>query len=327
MILDESPCKPFDSQRRGLNLGEGAAYLVLEKESSARQRGVAPLGVIAGTGNACDAFHHTASSVDGEGAFLAMTKALASAGLNPEDIDYVNAHGTATPNNDASESAALRRVFGDYLPPISSTKGLTGHTTSACGSIETIFCLLALQHQFIPRKRWLHHSRPRVCDALPWCRRIPSAQVCGLQRFRVWAMTQPSFWEIMENKVYVIAMAHDIPEADYRNYVSPMKTRRYSRLLKRALVTALKCMQDSGIAQPDAIISGTALGSLEESEHILDGLVTEGETVSMPTQFMLCTHNAVASLIGIYTHNVGYNNTFSQAACHSRVLCLMLSCN
>ena len=151
MILDESPCKPFDSQRRGLNLGEGAAYLVLEKESSARQRGVAPLGVIAGTGNACDAFHHTASSVDGEGAFLAMTKALASAGLQPEDIDYVNAHGTATPNNDASESAALRRVFGDNLPPISSTKGLTGHTTSACGSIETVFCLLALHHQFIPR--------------------------------------------------------------------------------------------------------------------------------------------------------------------------------
>ena len=118
----------------------------------------------------------------------------------------------------------------------------------------------------------------------------------------------------MENKVYVIAMAHDIPEADYRNYVSPMKTRRYSRLLKRALVTALKCMQDSGIAQPDAIINGTALGSLEESEHILDGLVTEGEAVSMPTQFTLCTHNAVASLIGIYTHNVGYNNTFSQGS-------------
>lgn len=116
----------------------------------------------------------------------------------------------------------------------------------------------------------------------------------------------------MENKVYVIAMVSDIPEEDYRNYVSPMKTRRYSRLLKRALVTALKCMQDSGIAHPDAIINGTALGSLEESGHILDGLVTEGEAVSMPTQFMLCTHNAVASLIAIHTHNVGYNNTFSQ---------------
>lgn len=150
MILDESPCKPFDIGRKGLNLGEGAAYLVLESERSARQRGVTPLGVIAGTGNACDAFHQTASSADGEGAYLAMTKALASAGLQPEDIDYVNAHGTATPNNDASESAALRRVFGHHLPPISSTKGLTGHTTSACGSIEAVFCLLALRHQFIP---------------------------------------------------------------------------------------------------------------------------------------------------------------------------------
>jgi 3-oxoacyl-(acyl-carrier-protein) synthase len=116
----------------------------------------------------------------------------------------------------------------------------------------------------------------------------------------------------MENKVYVIAMAHDIPEEEYRNYVSPMKTRRYGKLLKRALVTALKCMKDSGIEHPDAVINGTALGSIEESEKILNGLVAEGEDVSMPTQFMLCTHNAVASLIGIFTHSHGYNNTYSQ---------------
>ncbi len=150
MILDESPCKPFDAHRKGLNLGEGAAYLVLECEQSARRRGVTQLGVIAGVGNSCDAFHQTASSADGEGAYLAMTKALTSAGLMPEDIDYINAHGTATPNNDASESEALRRVFGNHLPPVSSTKGLTGHTTSACGSIEAVFSLLALHHQFIP---------------------------------------------------------------------------------------------------------------------------------------------------------------------------------
>ena len=152
MILDRDWCRPFDATRAGLNLGEGAAFLVLESEESALRRGAKPIAILSGWGNACDAFHQTASSENGEGAFLAMSKALASAGLSPAQIDYVNAHGTGTPNNDASESAALRRVFGEALPPVSSTKPFTGHTTSASGSIEAVFCLLALQHGFIPRE-------------------------------------------------------------------------------------------------------------------------------------------------------------------------------
>ena len=150
MILDTAPCRPFDATRAGLNLGEGAAFLILESEASMKRRGVASQAVLSGFGNACDAFHQTASSENGEGAFLAMQKALKMAGLHPEDIDYVNAHGTGTPNNDASESAALKRVFGDAMPPVSSTKAFTGHTTSASGSIEAVFCLLALRHGFIP---------------------------------------------------------------------------------------------------------------------------------------------------------------------------------
>ena len=110
MILDDQPCRPFDATRKGLNLGEGAAYLVLESETSARRRGVKAKAILSGFGNACDAFHQTASSENGEGAFLAMTEALRMASLAPSDIQYVNAHGTGTPNNDASESAALRRV-------------------------------------------------------------------------------------------------------------------------------------------------------------------------------------------------------------------------
>ena len=150
MILDRANCKPFDLNRAGLNLGEGAGFVVLEREESALRRGAKPLAWLGGFGNACDAFHQTASSENGEGAFRAMIQALACAGLRPSDIDYVNAHGTGTPNNDASESAALRRIFGDKMPPISSTKALTGHTTSASGSIEAIFSILALQHGFIP---------------------------------------------------------------------------------------------------------------------------------------------------------------------------------
>jgi 3-oxoacyl-(acyl-carrier-protein) synthase len=150
MILDHEQCRPFDRDRAGLNLGEGAAYLVMETEASAVRRGVKPLCRLSGYGNACDAFHQTASSPEGEGAVMAMQEALQLAGLKPEDIDYVNAHGTGTPNNDESESHALRHVFGEQLPPVSSTKSFTGHTTSASGSIEAIFCILALQHQFLP---------------------------------------------------------------------------------------------------------------------------------------------------------------------------------
>ena len=151
MILDEAVCRPFDARRAGLNLGEGAAYLVLESEESRCRRSAEALGVLSGTGNACDAFHQTASSENGEGAVLAMRQALREAGLEPGEIDYVNAHGTGTPNNDASESMALREVFGDAVPPVSSTKMYTGHTTSASGSIEAVFSLLALRHGFIPR--------------------------------------------------------------------------------------------------------------------------------------------------------------------------------
>ncbi len=164
MILDTKPCRPFDATRSGLNLGEGAAYLVLESAESAKRRGIAPQALLSGYGNACDAFHQTASSPDGEGAFRAMKEALALAGLQPSDIDYINAHGTGTPNNDVSESQAMMRLFGQ-VPPVSSTKPFTGHTTSASGSIEAVFCILALQHGFLPVN--LNWSQPMDNGIVP----------------------------------------------------------------------------------------------------------------------------------------------------------------
>lgn len=151
MILDHEPCRPFDASRAGLNLGEGAGYLVLESERSINSRKASPLCELKGCGNACDAYHQTASSPDGQGAYLSMCKALKDAGLTPQDIDYVNAHGTGTPNNDLSESVALERVFGiGNVPPVSSTKCYTGHTTSASGAIEAIISILALLNSFCP---------------------------------------------------------------------------------------------------------------------------------------------------------------------------------
>lgn len=150
MILSGERCRPFDRDRNGINLGEGAAYLVLESERSARRRGVMPWGILSGYGNACDAFHQTASSESGDGPYMAMSQALEMAHLKPEDIDYVNAHGTGTPNNDISELAAMKRIWGDGLPCFSSTKGYTGHTTSASGAVEAVICLLSIRDGFMP---------------------------------------------------------------------------------------------------------------------------------------------------------------------------------
>ena len=175
MILDAQPCRPFDRDRAGLNLGEGAAYLVMETEASMKKRGSKPLCKLSGYGNACDAFHQTASSPDGEGAYLAMQEALQLAGMKPEDIQYINAHGTGTPNNDESESHAIQRVFGDHLPPVSSTKSFTGHTTSASGSIEAVFCILALQHQFLPQN--INWKNPMEGGIIPVTDQQPQGEI------------------------------------------------------------------------------------------------------------------------------------------------------
>lgn len=149
MIFDDTWCRPFDNSRKGLNLGEGAGFLVLESEAIARKNKSNLLARLSGWCNASDAYHQTASSPDAVGATLSMKGALEVAGLQPEDIDYINAHGTATPNNDLSESTGIIQVFGDQIPPFSSTKAYTGHTLAASGGIEAVFSVLALQHGLI----------------------------------------------------------------------------------------------------------------------------------------------------------------------------------
>lgn len=149
MILDKEWCRPFDNTRAGLNLGEGAAYLVIEKKENAIKRGAKILGYIKGFANHNDAFHQTASSPEGRGAVMAIQEAIKMAEIEPADIDYINSHGTGTPNNDLSESTAIQTVFGDKWPRFSSTKAFTGHTLAACGSIEAVFSVLSLQNDEI----------------------------------------------------------------------------------------------------------------------------------------------------------------------------------
>jgi 3-oxoacyl-(acyl-carrier-protein) synthase len=155
MILSDTYNTPFDNNRKGLNLGEAAAFLVLESDTIVKKENKKVLAYVTGFGNANDAFHQTASSENGEGAFLAMNKALKMAQLDPKDIDYINAHGTATPNNDLSEGRAIIRVFGENAPEFSSTKPFTGHTLAAAAAIEAVYSVLALQNDIIfPNKNF-----------------------------------------------------------------------------------------------------------------------------------------------------------------------------
>jgi 3-oxoacyl-(acyl-carrier-protein) synthase len=144
MIYDKEHCRPFDDSRKGLNLGEGAAFLILESENCMAKTTNRPLCLLSGWNNSTDAHHQTASSATGKGSTLTMSKALVKAGLKPADINYINAHGTGTGNNDLSESVALKNIFGNAVPPFSSTKAFTGHTLAAAGAIEAVFCVHAI---------------------------------------------------------------------------------------------------------------------------------------------------------------------------------------
>lgn len=148
-VMSDEPCKPFDAERTGLNLGEGAGFIILESHAHAAARGKHPAFELAGFGAACDAHHLTAPHPEARGLIAAIDQALSQANITAKDIALINAHGTATPDNDRVESRAIHHLFGDAVP-FASTKGYTGHTLGAAGGLETAFCLLALQQQWLP---------------------------------------------------------------------------------------------------------------------------------------------------------------------------------
>lgn len=345
MILDHEPCRPFDESRSGLNLGEGAAWLVLESAGHAARRGAASLARLAGYGNACDAFHQTATSPDGEGPYLAMQQAVAMAGITPGQVDYINAHGTGTGNNDISESTAIRRLFGVQVPPVSSTKAFTGHTTSASGTIEAVICLLAMQHSFLPVNLRFHNAGECLTPVhIPTTKRLRyvlsnafgfggNDSALLLERIDE-AKTATETTETADNRIYLMSAAQisaqeplseawkDNPEplndeltrsreADYKQFIPPLEARRMGRILKRAIATARTATAQAGIGIPEAIVTGTGLGCIENTEIFLDALCREGEDQMMPTRFMQSTHNTISSIVAINLKAHGYNTTYA----------------
>lgn len=346
MILDKEPCRPFDQSRAGLNLGEGAAWLVLETREHAHRRNATPLARLAGYGNACDAFHQTATSPDGEGPYLAMKHALERAGIMPSQVDYINAHGTATINNDISESTAIRRLFGNQLPPVSSTKAFTGHTTSASGTIEAVICLLAIQHCFLPvnlrfkaagecltpiyqaTDKNLHYvlsnafgfggNDSALLFASPTASANSQFSILNSKSKKVYLLSasqisaqEPLREDWIDSPIPLTQPLTPSREADYKQFIPPLEARRMGKILKRAIATARTAIAQAGIDTPQAIITATGLGCVENTEIFLDALCRQGEDQLMPTRFMQSTHNTMSSIVAINLHAHGYNATYA----------------
>lgn len=326
MIMDPDLCRPFDARRKGLNLGEGAAFFVLESEQSAKARNIKPLAVVSGWGNACDAYHQTATSPDALGPVLAMTKALQKAGLKPEDIGYVNAHGTATPNNDETEVLAFRKVFGERLPLISSTKSLTGHATSSSGAIEMAICLDALLSGTVPGTYNWGEPMADGFRPLAECANVPGISHIMCNSFGFGgndsSLVLSRYAEGKEDSapkplrpVYV--RARMVPEdilPEEMPAIPPMQARRMSKLIKNALTTSYALLKRTGCECPDAIVTGTDKGCLSDSVKFISDLLEHGEGVLSPTCFMNSTHNMIGSKLALQLHCHSYNNTYSQGS-------------
>jgi 3-oxoacyl-[acyl-carrier-protein] synthase II len=167
-LLDPDPCRPFDRDRKGMSIGEAAAFVVLEDAERCRARGARDLAKLLGAGISTDAHHVTSPHPEGEGMARAMMLALAAARVDPRAVDYVNAHGTGTLQNDRIEALAIARVLGAGRVPISSTKSLVGHTMAAAGSLEAVASILALHHGLIPPTANLREVDPEIpFDCVP----------------------------------------------------------------------------------------------------------------------------------------------------------------
>lgn len=293
-ILSKSICKPFDAERDGINLGEGAAYVVLEDAEEAKKRGAKIYAYVAGYGNRCDAYHATASSPEGDGAYEAMAQAVRMSSLDYSQIKYLNAHGTATPNNDASEMRAIERLYGENMPLTESTKPLTGHTTSASGSIELCFTVWRMS---------ANGYRYAMSNAFGFGGNDTSIILSADEH------DLPPL-----DKIQKIVMTESVAaeeQDDYKTYIPAMQARRMTPMLRQLVVAAKKALQKAGIEMPDAIVVGTEWGGMIPTIELLKQLTDAGEEGLSPMQFMSSTHNNAAGTLARLLSCKGYNTTFS----------------
>lgn len=343
MILDREHCRPFDESRTGLNLGEGAAYLILEDEQEAINAGRKIYAVVQGYANANDAHHQTASSDDGTGPFLAMKNAIALAGINADDIDYINAHGTGTDNNDLTESIAIKRLFEENIPDFSSTKAYTGHTLGAAGVIESVISILSLQNSTaFPNINFKNEIEETGLIPITEIKKLDSCNYVLTNSFGfggndssiVFASPKTSAqtekYNINIKPVYINGTGCVSPfefdsqsseeendksylqivKPNYKEFISPKVLRRMSKIVRMGIVASSKALTEAGLEKPDAIITATGMGCQADTEKFLNSMIDNGEELLTPTSFIQSTHNTVGGSIALGQQNNGYNLTY-----------------
>jgi 3-oxoacyl-(acyl-carrier-protein) synthase len=338
-LIAPDGCAPLDANRAGMTVAEGAGFLLLE---SAPSRPV--LAVLAGTGLSCDAYHASSPHPEGAGAALAIKRALDDAGISPSDVDYLNLHGTGTPDNDAAEAKAVRRIFS-APPPMSSTKGLTGHPLAAAGGIEAVIATIAIGDALLPANTGLVALDPTlgvvpittptrgpvktvlsnsfgfggnnacaifqasttptaVSNETPSA--LPALRIASAACF-TGAGDLSQTWNALVRGSSTVGL---VPDAAFAKAVSGPFARRLKRLPRLMLALAQTAYRASGVAQPpDLIAVGTAWGPLAETQDFLRKLFESGEQFSSPTDFIGSVHNAPAGQIAQLLEATGPNIT------------------
>jgi len=344
-LVDADGCKPLDIGRRGINVAEGAGFLLLTTE---KPRNV--FATVAGAGLSCDAYHASAPHPDGEGARTAMAAALADAGIGPEDIDYINLHGTGTPDNDAAEAKAIRALFATP-PPLSSIKGATGHSLAAAGGIEAVVAALAGRAGFIPGTTGCRQVDPQLgivavlAPQVGIARRVLSnsfgfggnnaalviSQVDDVDDDDAALTSRQHSENIPKNFLAVHGfscligvggleatmvrltagenVAGQLPEAELCQAMPPRATRRLGRLAKLALTLATDAVSEQ--QKIDSIFFGSGWGALGETYNFLRGLAESAGQFASPADFVGSTHNSAAGRLAIHFQAKGKNLVFS----------------
>ncbi len=338
-LIDPSGARPLDRARRGMSVGEGAAMLLLEGRDGVPDG--APAEII-GCGLSCDAHHPAAPHPEGAGAREAMRRAINAAGLSPSGISYVNLHGTGTIDNDLAEARALRSLFGDALPPLSSTKGATGHTLAAAGAIEAVIATIVLERGFMPANTGCTEPDPELgvtpllearegevdavlSNSFGFGGNNASLVLAGPGGDRSPAGTQACYLEVLGfscvtgagNMAATLDRLNEgksctgtLPLGEVLTQLPPREVRRLKRLPRIALSLAIDARESAAEAPaPAALFFGTSWGPLSETHDFLTKLFESGEQFTSPTDFVGSVHNAPAGQAAILLGARGANIT------------------
>ncbi|MDO9043446.1 MAG: beta-ketoacyl synthase N-terminal-like domain-containing protein [Desulfocapsaceae bacterium] len=339
-LVDKKGCRPFDADRHGMAVAEGAAMLLLTTE-----RPDTPLAELLGAGLSCDAYHPAAPHPEGRGALMAMWAALTDAGLEPEDIDYINLHGTGTPENDLVESKAIKTLFVTP-PPLSSIKGAMGHSLAASGAIEAVVSAIAVFQNFLPANTGWEKLDPALgltpltqpisqpvtavlsnsfgfggnngCLVITQADSVPASPAprgprAGLAvHGRSCVSGSGNTAATMSQLVQGLPVAGMVDLDSLSENLPPRLVRRLKRLPRMTLSLAAAALADSGLEEkPSAVFMGTGWGALSETYDFLTRLAESQEQFPSPTDFVGSVHNGPAGQAAIMFEATGANITTS----------------